>query len=387
MKREVLAEEYLDQEQTIIAEIGALAQQYDDIINLSLGDPDYPTNSQVTEAAFQDAQEGYTRYTAAVGDPELRREIIKYNQKEFGYEVDLSQVMVTVGACHGMFLALESILDEGDEVIVPAPYFTPYLEQIRLAGGKPVILETTEDEGFQINAESLQALVTDKTKAVIINTPNNPTGVCFSEEVLTDLEEVVIEEDLIIFADEVYGALSFKHDFVPLATRDRLQDRTITVASFSKDYAMTGWRVGYVIAPDFVIDSMQRVNEGICYAAPSISQRAALHALRLHKEIQPLMVDEYKKRVNYAYQRIKTISNMSVLPPEATFYLFVNIKDTGLSSAEVSKKMLEEARVLAIPGTAFGECGEGYIRIACTVDKDKLKSAFDRLAEMKIFNQ
>ncbi|GAB6137525.1 pyridoxal phosphate-dependent aminotransferase [Halanaerobaculum tunisiense] len=387
MKNNYLATDYIDQEQTIIGEIGELAEEYDDIINLSLGDPDYPTNNQVIESAFADAQAGHTRYTAPLGDSELREEIINYNQQEFGLEIDLSQVMVTVGACHGMFLALESILDEGDEVIIPAPYFTPYLQQIKLAGGTPIILETTEEDGFEININKLKSVVTKQTKAIIVNTPNNPTGACWSQETLEDLADVAQKKDLIVLADEVYGSLTFQGSFNPLATIAGMQERTITIASFSKDYAMTGWRVGYVLAPAPIINCMQSINEGICYSAPTISQRAAIYALRKRDQIQPPMIDEYKERVTYAYQRIKQIPNLSVLAPEGTFYLFINIQETGLTSVEVSKRMLEEAKVLAIPGVAFGDCGAGYIRIACTVGQEQLKLAFDRLKNMNIFNK
>ncbi len=173
----------------------------------------------------------------------------------------------------------------------------------------------------------------------------------------------------------IYGSFSFGEPFIPITTLEGMKERTITIGSFSKDYAMTGWRIGYVAAPDFIINCIKDINEGVCFTAPTISQRAAIHALRMRKQVQPLMVEEYKKQVFYAYERVKNISSMSAIPPQGTFYMFINIKDTGLTSVQVSEKILEEAHVLVIHGSGFGESGEGYIRIACTVGVEKLKEA------------
>ncbi|OGO78025.1 MAG: aspartate aminotransferase [Clostridiales bacterium GWB2_37_7] len=379
MKHKFLSKRYWNSVTTPMAEVVKLAYKYDDLINLSLGDPDLITSSKIIDEAFKDAHNGHTKYTDSVGDPELREEISLFYNKEFGYRVQGSEIMIVVGACHGMHLVLEAILDDGDEVIVPEPYFTPYDNQIKLAGGKLVPLETYEEEAFQINIERLKTLINHRTKAIIINTPNNPTGTCLSKASLEALAAVAIENDLIMIADDIYGAFSFAESFIPITTIAGMQPRTITIGSFSKDYAMTGWRIGYILAPDYLISCIRDINEGICFSAPSISQRAAIHALRLRDSFQPELVDEYKKRVYYSYERINGISCMSVPPPKGSFYLFVNIKGTGLTSAEISKKLLEEAHVLVVPGNAFGKSGEGYIRIACTVGLDKLKEAFDRI--------
>lgn len=384
MKHKFISKKYWNSVSTPMAQVMDLAYKYDDLINLSLGDPDLITNSRIITEAFNDAKNGHTKYTDSLGDPELREEIILHYKSLYGYQVDMNEVMAVVGACHGMYLALEAILDEGDEVIVPEPYFTPYVQQIQLAGGKIVPLETYEEDVFQIDIGRLKALINNRTKAIIINSPNNPTGACLSKNAMEALAEIAIENDLIIIADDVYGAFSFKEPFVPITTIARMKERTITIGSFSKDYSMTGWRIGYILAPDYLIGCIRDINEGVCFSAPSISQRAAIHALRLKEIVQPDIVNEYKKRIYYAYDRVNQIPGMTVLPPEGSFYLFVNIKNTGFTSGEICRKILEEAHVLVVPGNAFGKSGEGYIRIACTVGVEKLRNAFDRIENVDL---
>jgi len=221
-----------------MAEVAGLDYRYDDFINLSIGDPDLVTDSRIITAAFNDAQSGHTRYTDPLGDPELRQEIALHYKNTYEYQVDMNEIMAVVGACHGMYLALEAILDEGDEVIVPEPYFTPYVQQIQLAGGKIVPLKTYEEEGFQIDIDRLKALINNRTKAIIVNSPNNPTGTCLNKNTMEALAEVAIKNDLIVIADDVYGAFSFREPFVPITTLPGMKERTITIGSFSKDYAM-----------------------------------------------------------------------------------------------------------------------------------------------------
>lgn len=385
MKHRFLAKKYWNDISNPLGQASSFVDKYDDLINLSLGDPDYITDIKVIQAAFEDAKGGHTRYTDPLGQLELRQEIINYYNEEYKYKLEPQELMAVVGASHGMYLALQAILDDGDEVIIHEPCFTSYTQQIELAGGKVVRLETLEEEGFKVNIERLESLINNRTKAIIINTPNNPTGVCFTKETLEGIAKVAIENDLIIIADDIYGSFSFGEPFIPITILEGMKERTITIGSFSKDYAMTGWRIAFVAAPDFIINCIKEINEAVCFTAPTISQRAGIHALRMRKEIQPPMIEEYKKRIFYAYERIKEIPNMSVSYPTGTFYMFINIKDTGLTSAQVSAKILEDAHILVIPGNAFGESGEGYIRIACTVGVDKLRIAFDRMEKMDMF--
>jgi aspartate/methionine/tyrosine aminotransferase len=386
MKHRFISKRYWNDISTPMGESGDLARKYDDLINFSLGDPDLTTDERIIDAAFNDARNGHTHYTDFLGDMELREEICRYYKDVYSYPVKLEECMITTSGCHAMWLVLEAILDDGDEVIIHEPYFTPYPQQIELTRGKAVMLETYEEDGFEVDTERLRGLITNRTKAIIINTPNNPTGTCFSRETLESIASVAVDHDLIIIADDIYTAFSYAEPFIPITTLEAMRERTITIGSFSKDYCMTGWRIGYVLAPTFIIDTMKDVNENNVFTAPSVSQRAALHALKMREEIQPPMVNEYKKRTFYAYERIKDIPNMSVLPPRGSLYLFINIKDTGLSSGEVADKILREAHVLVLPGNAFGACGEGYIRIAVTVGLNKLEEAFDRIEKMEIFS-
>ncbi|MBT9130771.1 MAG: Aspartate aminotransferase [candidate division WS2 bacterium] len=385
MKHKYIAKRYWKDITTSMGQVGVLAKQYNDVINLSLGDPDLITHDIIIENSMKDAKAGHTKYTECGGDPELRNEIRKYYKEEYGFDFSDNEVMVTASGCHAMYLALEAIIDDGDEVIIHTPCFPPYQQQIVLARGIPIELDTYEEEDFQVNIERLKSLITDRTKAIIINTPTNPTGNCFTRKTFEEIGKIAMEYDLIIIADDIYVSFSFDEPFIPITTMEGMRERTITINSFSKDFTMTGWRVGNLIAPDFIIKTTQQINENVVFTAPSISQRGAIHALRNRKEIQPPMIAEYKSRVFYAADRINEIPNMSVLPPKATFYLFVNIKETGLTSMEVSDRILREAHVLTIPGITFGACGEGYIRIACTVNNVVLKEAFDRIGKMDIF--
>lgn len=381
-----LAKRYCKYEDTVMGQAAGLAGNYEDVINLSLGDPDLITPEPIINQAFEDAKAGYTKYTDCRGYKELREEIAKYYDEEFGMNIQDAEIMVTASGCIAMYLALESILDEDDEVIVPAPYFTIYKTQIELARGRLVELDTFEEERWQIDPDRLEACITPKTKAIIINSPNNPTGSCLSMDTMKKIAEVASKHDLVVISDEIYTIYSFEEPFVPFSSLEGMKERTITINSFSKNFVMTGWRLGAVIAPPHIVETIKNINENLVYSAPSISQRAALKALQCRKEVQPKLVETFKERVYYAAKRINQIPNMHVIyPPMGSFYLFINIKDTGLTSAEVAQKIATEAHVIMIPGNGFGNCGEGYLRIACTVDISQLAEAFDRIEKMKIF--
>lgn len=383
MKHKFIAKRYWKDQSTAMGKTDVLAKSFNDVINLSLGDPDLITHDLIIEKAFEDAKAGHTKYTDFRGDPELRQEIVKFYKEEYDMDVKDEEVFVCTSACLGMYLAMEAILDDGDEVIIQGPYFTPYPQQVELAGGVPVELPTYEEEDFQINMERLESLITERTKALVINTPSNPTGNCLSVETMKKIGAIAEKYDLVVVADDIYTSFSYQEPFVPFASLPGMRERTIILNSFSKNFTMTGWRIGNIIAPDCIIKTIQQINENLVFTAPSISQRAAIHALRHRREIQPAMVEEYRSRVFYAAERIREIPKLSVIyPPKGTFYLFVNIKETGLTSAEASEMILREAHVLTIPGSGFGTCGEGYIRIACTCGIDVLKKAFDRIEKV-----
>lgn len=386
MKHKFIAKRYWKDQSTAMGKSDEMAKSFNDVINLSLGDPDLITHSLIIEKAFEDARAGHTKYTDFRGDPELREEICKFYKDEYDMDVEDEEVFVCASACLGMYLALEAIVDDGDEVVLQSPYFTPYCQQVELARGIPVELPTYEEEDFQINMERLESLITERTKALVINSPSNPTGNCLTVETMKKIAEIAEKYDLIIIADDIYTAFSYQNRFVPFASMPGMRERTIILNSFSKNFTMTGWRVGNIIAPHYIIKVIQQINENVVFTAPSISQRAAIHALRHRNEVQPAMVEEYRKRMFYAAERVNKIPNMHVIyPPKGSFYLFINIKDTGLSSEAVSDAILEKAHVLMLPGNAFGTCGEGYLRIACTVGVDVLRNAFDRIEKMDIF--
>ena len=383
MKHKFIAKRYWEDKSTAMGKSDVMAKSFDDVINLSLGDPDLITHDLIIDRAFADAKAGHTKYTDFRGDPQLRAEIANYYREEFDMDVEDEEIFVCASACLGMYLALEAVVDDGDEVIMQAPYFTPYPQQVELARGIPVELATLEEEDFQINIERLEGLINEKTKALIINSPSNPTGNCLTVETMEKIAEIAVKHDLLVIADDIYTAFSYQNPFVPFASLPGMRERTIVLNSFSKNFTMTGWRVGNIIAPKEIIQVIQQINENVVFTAPSISQRAAIYALRHRKEIQPPMIEEYRKRMFYAAERVNQIPKLSVIyPPKGSFYLFINIKETGLTSEEAAELILKEAHVLVLPGNAFGNCGEGYVRIACTVNVDTLKEAFDRMEKI-----
>lgn len=385
MKHPYIAKRYWNNQGNAMGGSGDLVSQYPDLVNFSLGDPDITTPQAIIQAAFQDALEGHTHYTNFYGDEELIQELVNYYKEEYSLETSPKEFLITTSACHAMWLALETILDDGDEVIIPSPYFTPYPGQVTLARGVPVFVDTYFEDEFAIRPEALEKAITHRTKAIIINTPANPTGACLSKESLEKIAEIAKKHDLLVIADDIYTAFSYEEEFVPMASLPGMKERTITLGSFSKNYAMTGWRIGYIMAPEAIVHVAKEVNENNVFTAPSISQRAALHALRMRDEVVDPLVEEFKKRTFHAYERLRRLKNVEVLPPQGTFYLFPRISKTGLTSEEFADLLLKEARVLVLPGTAFGDAGEGHIRLAVTLGTEDMDKAFDRIEQLDLF--
>lgn len=359
----------------------ALAK-YDDIIDLSIGDTDFTTDSAIIDAAFRDARSGHTHYGNPKGDPELIAAYCAAWEEDFGQKLAANHVMVSASSCMGMGLAMMAILDPGDEVIVFSPYFAIYKSQIELAGGVCVEVPTYAGEGYTIDEARLRAAVTPKTKAIIFNNPTNPTGMAYGEDTLRMLARVAEEYDLLIAADEIYTTYLFEGSYVPLRTLPGMEKRTITLNSFSKNFLMTGWRVGMLIAEPEILSVMLNINGSLIYTTPSISQRAALEALRQRARIRETYVAAYRDRIFYSAERIEKIPYLSLVRPKGTFYLFPGVEKTGLSAPEFCRQLLEKAHILVTPGDAFGSTGAGHIRIACTVDIDKLKVAYDRMEKL-----
>ncbi len=351
-------------------------------INLGIGDLDITTDEIIIEKAMNDAKAGHTHYTESHGYLELREEICRYHRENFkNYDFSPENVMVVSGACHGLYLLLKSILNPEDEVILLAPFFPVYADQITLSNGKPVIVETKFENGFQIVKEDLEKAVTEKTKAVIINSPSNPTGVCYNIESLNIIREFAIEHDILVIADDVYDFFSYEKEFIPITTLPDMKERTVTICSFSKNFAMTGWRIGYVFADPEIIDCINFINESIVYSACSVSQRCALYALKDFKRLKKNIVPIFKERVEYCYNRIKNIDFLDCFKAEGGIYLFINIKKTGMTSQEFTDYLLENYNILVVNGDTFGV--KGFVRIACTLDIKILKEAFDRIENIK----
>ena len=380
--KNILAKRYQNAPVSLLA--GAVKKEnWSDMIDLSIGDTDFVTDERITRAAMADALAGHTHYTNPQGDAELIEAIRADYLKRFAMPLERDEVFVSASSCFGMALSLMAILDPGDEVLLFSPYFFPYKEQVELAGGVPVEVPTYEEDGWAIDPKRLEAAITPKTRALILNNPCNPTGAAYDMATYKTVAMAAQKHDLIVLVDEIYTDYMYQIPFVPFRGMPAMAERTITLNSFSKNYIMTGWRVGCIIAPPAVVSAIKGINENLVYSAPSISQRAALHALELRDVIGDTYTAVYKDRVFYTAKRINQIPGLSVREPQGTFYLFMNIRGTGLTSMEFCQKVRQEAHVAMVPGNAFGSTGEGYVRIACTVTRDKLGEAFDRIAAIK----
>ena len=357
-------------------------RRYNDVIDLSIGDTDFTTDKRIIDAAYADALAGHTHYGDPKGDPELIAAVRRAWKEDFSQDIAEEEVLITTSSCMGMSQSLLGLLNPGDEVIVFGPFFADYRDQIELAGGVPVEVETYAEDGYAPRREALLAAITPRTRAMIVNTPANPTGAAYDLPTLTMLAEVAKERDLLVLADEIYTRYLYDGVFTPIRTLPGMAERTITLNSFSKNFMMTGWRVGYIIAHPELIQVFKAVNDALTYAAPSISQRAAIKALSIRDEIAQTYITKYRDRVFYASDCIEKIPYLTLLRPRGTFYLFPGIAKTGMDDRAFCAFLLEKAHLLVSPGSAFGSAGAGHFRIACTVSQDKLAEAMRRLAAL-----
>ena len=357
-------------------------EKYPDLIDLSIGDTDFITDERIINSAMEDAKAGYTHYGFPGGDPELIDAIRQAWAEDFHEELSREEITITSSSCLGMAQVLFAILNPGDEVLVMAPYFAVYRQQIELAGGVCVEVDSYEKDNFRPSEERIRHALTEKTRAVILNNPCNPTGVVYRKEDLELLIRIAKDRDLLILADEIYTRYVFEGEFIPIRTLPGAADHVITLNSFSKNFMMTGWRIGYLIGPPIVMRTVERINGGMIYTSCSVSQRAAIKALKLREELAEKYITRYQERLSYASSRIEGISYMTLSRPGGTFYLFPGISSTGQSSAAFCRTALEKAQVLLSPGNVFGFCGEGHVRIAVTQPMEKLEQAFDRLSKL-----
>ena len=357
-------------------------RRYSDVIDLGIGDTDFTTDRRVIDAAYADACAGHTHYGDPKGDPELIEAIRRAWKEDFHQEISADEVLVTTSSCMGMSQALMGILNPGDEVIVFGPYFAIYANQIAMAGGRAVEVTTCEADGYCPREEAVRNAIGARTRAMIINTPTNPTGAAYDRATLEMLARLAQEYDLLVLADEIYTRYLFDGEFIPMRTLPGMADRTVTLNSFSKNFLMTGWRVGYIIAHPELISVFQYVNDGLTYVAASVSQRAAIKALELRNEIADEYITQYRSRVYYAADCIEKIPYLTLFRPRGTFYLFPGIAKTGMGDREFCAFLLEKAHLLVSPGCVFGQAGQGHFRIACTVSQEKLAEAMQRLADL-----
>lgn len=356
-----------------------MAKEYNDVIDLTLGDPDVPPSEKIRLAACEAIMQGKTRYSANAGLPELREKIVENFENEYKLQIDPSNVIVTVGGMEALFLSLTCMINPGDEVIILAPYYVNYKQMVSMCSGVPVIVNTKEKNGFAVSTEMLEKVITDKTVAIIINTPCNPTGAVLGKESLEAIADFAKKHDIAVISDEVYRCLIYddaKHQSI--ASLPEMTERTVVIDSFSKRFAMTGYRVGYAIAPADFTAAMIKLQENVAACAALPSQYAGIAAFEQCVD-DTFIKDEFQKRRDYLYTAINNIKGLSCIKPAATFYLFVNIKDTGLDALTFAYKLLENQHVAVVPGIAYGEEYKDYVRIAYTMEIDVLKKAISRI--------
>lgn len=350
-----------------------------DAISLGVGEPDFDTPWHVREEGIYSLEKGRTFYTSNAGLKELKIEICRYLKRRFDLEYDYSnEVVVTVGGSEAIDLALRAMLDPGDEVLIPQPCYVSYEPCAILAGGKPVIIELKGENEFKLTKEQLLESITDKTKVLILPYPNNPTGAIMEYEDLKALVDIIIEKDLFVVSDEIYSELTYGRKHVSIASFPGMKERTIVINGFSKSYAMTGWRLGYAVGPAQIMTQMIKIHQFAIMCAPTTSQYAGIEALKNGDSDVEMMRDAYDKRRRYLVHALRSIG-LDCFEPYGAFYVFPCIKSLGMSSEEFATRLLQEEKVAVVPGTAFGNCGEGYLRISYAYSIDNLKLALERI--------
>lgn len=350
------------------------------IVNLTIGQPDFATPETIIQAGIQSLQEKKTGYTHNAGLLDLRKAIASFVDRKYGlhYKPD-SEILVTVGASEALDIAFRTILDEGSEVILPAPVYPAYEPLIRLCGAVPVFIDTRES-GFKLNAERIRAKLTDKTRCVLLPYPSNPCGAILKEDELQDIASLLREKDVFILSDEIYSELTYGTAHRSIASFPGMREKTIVINGLSKSHAMTGWRVGFILTPKYLLEEMIKIHVYNTVCATSASQYASLAALKTDLPEVDRMIEEYQKRRDYVYDRV-TSMGLPVERPDGSFYAFPSIEKTGMSSEEFTHKMIQEAKVAVIPGSAFSTYGEGYIRISYANSMDNLKEGLDRIEQ------
>ncbi|MCD6467625.1 MAG: pyridoxal phosphate-dependent aminotransferase [Methanomicrobia archaeon] len=358
-----------------IRELFEKASKMEDVISLGIGEPDFDTPQFIKDAAVRALKSGETKYTSNLGILKLREAVSEKYKKEYGVNVDTNEILMTIGAYEAVYLVFQALIDEGDEVIVPDPAFPCYINDAAMIGAKSVRVPIKEENEFRLIPEDVNEKITRKTKMLITCYPNNPTGGVLKKEDYKGISEICEDSNIILLSDDIYEKIVY--DYKPQCFK-KYYDKTIITNSFSKTYAMTGWRVGFAVAEREYITPMLRIHQYVAACLNTPAQEAACEALRSDQRCVERMVKEYRKRRDYVVKRLNDMGLKTILP-KGTFYCYPNIKSTGMRSSQLSEYLLEKCRVVVIPGNAFGDNGEGFVRVSFATDIEKIKEALDRI--------
>ena len=355
-----------------------IANSMEDCISLGVGEPDFDTPWHITEEGIYSLEQGRTFYTSNIGLEELREEISKWNKRKYNLDYSKDEVIVTVGGSEAIDIALRACINPGDEVIVLEPSYVCYEPDVLLSGGTPVKIKLKNENQFRLTPEELESAITSKTKILIINYPNNPTGAIMNKSDLEKIAKVIIKHDLLVISDEIYSELTYDSNHISIGSLPNMRDRSIIINGFSKTFSMTGWRLGYVMGPKEIMDQMKKIHQFVVMSAPTISQYAGIEALRNGDSDIEKMRKEYDKRRKYLLKELNRL-DIPVFEPKGAFYIFPYIGKYNMTSEEFATDLLNKERVVVVPGTAFGESGEGFIRISYAYSLDALKEAIKRI--------
>lgn len=351
------------------------------VISLGVGEPDFKTPWAIRDKAIQTLERGKTIYTANAGLEELRKEITTYYQRKFDLSYDYkTETVVTVGGSEGIDICIRALVEPGDEVLIVEPCFVSYAPIVELTGGVVVTLETKAENNFRLTKEELERKITDKTKLIVFPFPNNPTGAIMNRKHLEEIAEVLRDKDIMILSDEIYAELTYSGEHVSIASIDGMKEKTIVINGFSKAYSMTGWRLGYALGPAPIIAQMTKIHQFAIMCAPTTSQYAAIEALAHGDDSVKNMVEQYDVRRRFIVNAFNKLG-LECFEPKGAFYIFPCIKSTGLTSEEFCQKLLYSKKVAVVPGTAFGDCGEGYVRVSYSYAVEHIKTAVARIDE------
>lgn len=378
MQKDYLTQRVKGLQPSIIRQFFDIAATMKDIISLGIGEPDFTTPEPIIKAGMEALHSGQTHYTSNAGIIPLREAICSHLHRLYGITYQPDDIIVTIGGSEALYLAATALLSSGDEVIIPTPCFVSYQPEVALAGGIPVEIPSRMEEGFNFDIPAIEKAITPRTKAIIINSPNNPTGVVASRECMLELARIAEEHDLIVITDEIYDRLVYGVEHTCFPTLPDMQKRTILVGGFSKDYAMTGWRLGYIAAPAELIKGMLLVHQYTIMTAPTMSQIAGTTALFDCEEYVETMRKEYDSRRHLIVDGLNTIG-LPTVEPHGAFYTFPKVSVTGLDETTFANRLLQEKKVAVVPGTAFGKAGEGFVRCSYATAADQIEEALDRI--------